>query len=677
MKQLMLLFFVSVLYMESSAQDLSGLYQSTGYAFNPFSSLQINKRKTLIQVAPNRYQLDLGNLGPSNYYFQFDVDASNNLVNWSAVGTTPAAPASGFMNFDNPSGTSYPSAPILPGVDPYLHSTYNNRYDPINKVFYLHYGYATGSTSEFQYTRQIYEKLEWILIPTITSVSPLTGTAFTEVTINGSDFSVADSLYGVRFGGLPADSMAILSDTVIKAWVGQGRSGDVIVKTVQYDIADTFPGFTYVAVPPIPSTGWQYIGAPGFSATGARNINAAAGKDDRMYVGFVDNADGKARVMRLDGNDWAPVGEAAGAVCGSLQMQLDTADHPVVMFTDSANTCYTIVKRFDGVNWVDLGLSAQFLVRDNYSNSLAIDGQNNVFISYSVYENDAYFVRTLKYNGTTWSDIGVIPISDNADYGIWFTMSIGKNNNPYVFYPESDSSFNHQASIQMHNGQAWTQVGTRGFTNNKYGNFFPVLDFDTTGNPVAAFQEDNGFERLSVFRFDGNNLNYPLGRLFSRGRARYISQAIGKNNGIHVAYVDASYNNRGTVLSYDHLSQSWDTVGARGALPFNALESNALVKDSNNDMYIAFSDLTQNGRVSVMKYAPVATGFIWTGAIDNTWENPGNWSGGLVPMSTSNVFINAGGMAILNSNTSIQSINVNPGGTLTILTGKTLTVTGP
>lgn len=677
MKKITLFIFASVFCLLTLAQNLSGLYQSTGYVFNPFSPSQVNQRKTLVQVATNRYQLELGNLGFSNFYFQFEVDASNNLVNWSAVGTTPASPASGFMTMDNPSGTSYPSAPVPPGVAPYIHSTYNNRYDPVNKVFYLHYGYATGSAGEFQYTRQVYEKLEWITVPAITSVAPLTGTAFTEVTIKGSNFNVTDPFYGVAFGGKPADSIAILSDTVIKAWAGQGASGNVIVRTEYYDIADTFPGFTYTPVPSVATTGWQYVGAAGFSNSTTRAIDAAAGKDNSIYVGFTDTDDMSARVMRFDGNNWQNIGGTAGAVCGTLRMKLDTADHPVVMYSDSVNNCNNVVKRFDGVNWIDLNLSAQFAVRDDNYNSLAIDGENNIFISYRTSDNGAALIKTLKHNGTLWIDLGNVPVWSEIGYDVPFTMAIGKDNNPYLLYPDSDSGeHRNQASIQMYNGQEWTQVGTRGFTSNIYINSYPVLNFDTSGNPVAALQEDNGFERLSVFRYDGNNIN-AIGRYFSRGRAWYISQAIGSNNSIHVAYVDASYNGNGTVLIYNEQLHSWDTVGARGALPFERFTENKLIKDSNNDLYIAFADATQNGRVSVMKYAPVATGFVWTGAVSAAWENPGNWSGGVVPSDTSDVYINAGGTVLVSSNAEAKRIHVNPGASITVTAGNSLTVFEP
>jgi hypothetical protein len=40
--------------------------------------------------------------------------------------------------------------------------------------------------------------------------------------------------------------------------------------------------------------------------------------------------------------------------------------------------------------------------------------------------------------------------------------------------------------------------------------------------------------------------------------------------------------------------------------------------------------------------APVTFGHVWTGMVDTNWQNPGNWAGSNVPVSTSNVLIPSG-----------------------------------
>jgi hypothetical protein len=60
------------------------------------------------------------------------------------------------MDVPNPAGVTYPVA-APPGTAPWLHSTYNNTYDPATKTFWMHYGY--NGTAQ-NWTRTVYEK--WV-----------------------------------------------------------------------------------------------------------------------------------------------------------------------------------------------------------------------------------------------------------------------------------------------------------------------------------------------------------------------------------------------------------------------------------------------------------------------------------------------------------------------------------
>ena len=63
----------------------------------------------------------------------------------------------------------------------------------------------------------------------------------------------------------------------------------------------------------------------------------------------------------------------------------------------------------------------------------------------------------------------------------------------------------------------------------------------------------------------------------------------------------------------------------------------------------------------------------FTGSIDNTWENPGNWSCGVLPDANTDVVISSGTVT-LSSDASCRTLTVSPGAIFTISTGFTLTV---
>ncbi len=64
----------------------------------------------------------------------------------------------------------------------------------------------------------------------------------------------------------------------------------------------------------------------------------------------------------------------------------------------------------------------------------------------------------------------------------------------------------------------------------------------------------------------------------------------------------------------------------------------------------------------------------WTGAANTSWENPGNWSCGIVPDSNTDVVINSG-IILINSNVTIRSLTLVPGVILNVNPDYTLTIT--
>ncbi len=64
----------------------------------------------------------------------------------------------------------------------------------------------------------------------------------------------------------------------------------------------------------------------------------------------------------------------------------------------------------------------------------------------------------------------------------------------------------------------------------------------------------------------------------------------------------------------------------------------------------------------------------WTGTVNNSWENPANWSCGSIPDINTDVVINSG-TVVVNSNVSIRSLKVNAGVNFTVNAGFVLSIT--
>ena len=64
----------------------------------------------------------------------------------------------------------------------------------------------------------------------------------------------------------------------------------------------------------------------------------------------------------------------------------------------------------------------------------------------------------------------------------------------------------------------------------------------------------------------------------------------------------------------------------------------------------------------------------WTGNVSNAWEDPANWSCGVIPGSSSSVTIGAGAIVVINSNNIIKSLSLSPGASLQINNGFILNI---
>jgi gliding motility-associated-like protein len=88
----------------------------------------------------------------------------------------------------------------------------------------------------------------FINAPVVDSFSPATAAQGESITIIGTDFTDATS---VTFGGTPASTFTVVSDTEITAVVGNGSSGNIEVITPGGSI--TLAGFTFIPAPSIAS----------------------------------------------------------------------------------------------------------------------------------------------------------------------------------------------------------------------------------------------------------------------------------------------------------------------------------------------------------------------------------------------------------------------------------------
>src|SRR5579859_7795891 len=196
--------------------------------------------------------------------------------------------------------------------------------------------------------------------PHIASFTPDSASAGTIVTISGTHFTGVSS---VSFGGTPAASFTVISDSVLHARVGPGASGFVAVANANG--SDSLAGFTYI--PPVAPTHINYF-TPTRATTGTTVFIHGVSFTGTTFVGF-GGVSAQSFTVAADSLITAVVGGgASGAVVVSGVRGADSlsgftylvTDTPhIASFTPDSASAGTIVTisgtHFTGVSSVSFG----------------------------------------------------------------------------------------------------------------------------------------------------------------------------------------------------------------------------------------------------------------------------------------------------------------------------------
>jgi len=232
------------------------------------------------------------------------------------------------------------------------------------------------------------------------------------------------------------------------------------------------------------------------------------------------------------GGAWVEVGEGSASgfgISGNLGnshsgwMDLDGDGFPVVAWTITPpgrnNEIY--VKRFDGINWVELGAGSASGggISDNegvsFDPHIALDSAGNPFVAWydETGGNDVYMK---KFNGTSWVEVGIGSASGggitNTDSLLTgdYALAVDEEDNPIVAWAD-DSSGNIEVYVMKHDGSEWVEVGAGsasggGISSSAGDSTWPSMVIDSTGMPVVAWRDDSsGCREGYVKRFNGDS----------------------------------------------------------------------------------------------------------------------------------------------------------------------------
>jgi hypothetical protein len=113
---------------------------------------------------------------------------------------------------------------------------------------------------------------------------------------------------------------------------------------------------------------------------------------------------------------------------------------------------------------------------------------------------------------------------------------------------------------------------------------------------------------------------------------------------------------------------------------YSLADVNTPVQNYTNVEYLSAFNIVRFGTMGrgIWDFQIACSGnaITWIGAVSSAWENPANWSCGIVPGPTSDVTIGSGKTVVVTSNPSIATLNLSPGATFTVTTPYKFTLLG-
>ncbi len=313
--------------------------------------------------------------------------------------------------------------------------------------------------------------------------------------------------------------------------------------------------------PPV-NSGWNYVGAPGFSPGRAKYTSAAFDVSGNLYAAFSDSSiGGKLLVMEYSSGSWS----YAGGSTYSAGISAGQAD------------------------WV----------------SLAIDTNATPNILYVVYEDyanggKATVMQCNISTPTIWSSIGTV----SAGKAAYTCIKLDKNNTPYIVY--SDGANGGKATVMKHSGGIWSAVGT-GITPGAAS--YTTMAIDGSGNIFVAYCDLANNLIAAVVSYNGAVWSAETPVSYDNTQAQYPALALNAHDGL--VYIALSELFLGGVTVQNYGLGSWSYISVSLPAYYTEADSISLDWDSYNNTYVGFIDEVNTGSsdgktvnsVTVMKFS--------------------------------------------------------------------------
>lgn len=339
---------------------------------------------------------------------------------------------------------------------------------------------------------------------------------------------------------------------------------------------------------------WYQAGNTGFSTGIANRPNLVINSSGTPYVSYRNNAIGeKTSVMTLNGETWEHVGATtfSDGNVGYPSLAINNSGTLYIAFSDKAHGSNASVMTYGNGAWSYVGNSG-FSPDEISHTAMDIANNGDIYIAFQD-TSQGNKATIMKYDGSSWQTVGNPGFSANVVYSI--CLALDDNDIPYIMF--RDTSQGNKATVMKYDGGSWNYVGNPGFSANPVSITYNSLVIDALGTPYVAYQDEN---KATVMKFNAGSWSYVGdGTGFSAGEIKFPSLALDNNDKLYIAYSDLANGEKATVMKFNGTASVWETVGSIGFSADKATRM-SLEINGNNTPYLAFID--HNTQVTVMKY---------------------------------------------------------------------------
>jgi Secretion system C-terminal sorting domain len=345
---------------------------------------------------------------------------------------------------------------------------------------------------------------------------------------------------------------------------------------------------------------WETVGNEGFSYGITRYNNIDIDNSGIPYVIYLDDSKSdKPYVRKYTSQTWDTVGNCSlfPSSAKYADIKIDNNGTPYIVFTFLGGSRLS-VKKFNGINWVDVGNTILFSNYGCTDPHIDIDNNGDPYIVYSgasLSSSTGYSkVNVIKFTGSNWVNVGTPNFS--ADHAIHPNITIDNNGTPIVIYG-GNAINSYKAIVKKLNGTNWVTVGNSGFSTGDSDDHDIICD--ASGTIYVTYSDAGNSNKVIVKKNSGATWTTVGNSNLSNGKASYCGISLDNSGNPNVIYKDSKLGDKAIVKKF--IGPDWQELGIHGNV-LDGVNIEFLTVDNNNVPYAIFRDQANGGRISVIKY---------------------------------------------------------------------------